>query len=436
MSELKELTLPKVETGTLPAIKEIVTALNVPREVLASEQSIVYAWRELPRELSGIPANLRDELLARMCVATSVGLFDGAINYVWNASVNNLRKKVKDFGYNVVGQILQKKFEENDLYDMKDSELLELCLQINLISEDGFYFLSQCRDIRNNYSAAHPNSNMLDDRELIIYINRCAKYALSTSINVKGVDISNFLNTIKAGRFSNEQLDAWETRLKQTHQAQRDFIFSILHGLYCDENSDEQTRSNSLEISKKFVGEFSPNCISELLNRHNEYSAKGKDKAYSASQNYFERLGLISYFSDAEKHSIVSRACSRLMSVHQGFDNFYNEPPFAERLYNITKESGVPDSAKDEYVRVVTTCYVGNVYGYSRGGIGYYSEMIKSFSPKEIEIMLNLVSKQCILKSRIEQSIDCKKRYKKAVSLINPESVPVSIKVKYNKLIQ
>ena len=50
--------------------------------------------------------------------------------------------------------------------------------------------------------------------------------------------------------------------------------------------------------------------------------------------------------------------------------------------------------------------------------------------------MLNLVSKQCILKSRIEQSIDCKKRYKKAVSLINPESVPVSIKVKYNKLIQ
>lgn len=436
MSELKELILPKVETGTLPAIKEIVTALNVPREVLASEQNIVYAWRELPRELSGIPANLRDELLARMCVATSVGLFDGAINYVWNASVNNLRKKVKDFGYNVVGQILQKKFEENDLYDMKDSELLELCLQINLISEDGFYFLSQCRDIRNNYSAAHPNSNMLDDRELIIYINRCAKYALSTSVNIKGVDISNFLNTIKSGRFSEEQLDAWVTRLNQTHQAQRDLIFSILHGLYCDENSDEQTRSNSLEISKKFVEEFSPNCISELLNRHNEYSAKGKDKAYSASQNYFERLGLISYFSDAEKHSIVSRACSRLMSVHQGFDNFYNEPPFAERLYNITKESGVPDSAKDEYVKVITTCYVGNVYGYSRGAIEYYSEMIKSFSPKEIEIMLNLLSKQCILKSRIEQSIECKKRYKKAVSLINPESVPVSIKVKYNKLIQ
>ena len=60
--------------------------------------------------------------------------------------------------------------------------------------------------------------------------------------------------------------------------------------------------------------------------------------------------------------------------------------------------------------------------------------MIKSFSPKEIEIMLNLVSKKCILKSRIEQSIECNKRYKKAVSLINPESVPVSIKVKYNKL--
>ncbi len=432
----QQVILPSIETSTLPAVKEIITALNVPREVLASDESIEFAWRGLPRELREIPEELRDQLLARMCVATSVGLFDGAINYMWNASVNNLRKKVKVFGYNVVGQILQKHFDEQDLYDMKDAELLELCLQINLISEDGFYFLNQCRDIRNNYSAAHPSGKMLNDRELITYLNRCAQYALSTVEEVKGVDISNFLNVIKSGKFSEEQLEIWIKRLNETNQVQRDFIFLMLHGLYCDANSDEQTRANALEISKNFVDSFPPNCISDLLNRHYEYSAKGKEESYSASQNYFEKLGLVSYFSDGEKHSIVSKACARLMSVHQGIDNFYNEPPFAERLYELSKTSGIPDTTKEQYVRTITTCYVGNIYGYSRSAIKYYEEMIKNFSPKEIEVMLNLDSKRSLLKSRLDDSVNCKKRYKKAIGLINKESVPISLKVKYNKMIK
>ncbi|MFL0250886.1 hypothetical protein ACJDT4_10675 [Clostridium neuense] len=429
-----EIILPTLENGTLPAVKEIITALNLPREVLASDEEIVYAWRELPRELRAIPENLRGDLLARMCIATSVGLFDGAINYVWNASVNNLRKKVKDFGYNVVGQILQKQFEEKDLYDMKDAELLELCLQINLISEDGYYFLSQCRDIRNNYSAAHPNNSMLDDRELIIYLNRCGKYALSTSVNAKGVDVSEFMSAIKVGRFTQEQLEVWNTRLKETHQAQRDLLFSIIHGLYCDSNSNEQIRSNCLKISKEFVQVFSPNCISDLLNRHYEYKAKGKEDSYSASQQFFEKLGLIGYFAEGEKHSIVSKACSRLMLIHQGYDNFYNEPPFAERLYELTNKTGIPESTKEEFVKAVTTCYVGNIYGYSRSAIKYYEEMIKNFTPKEIEILLSLNTKRCLLKSRIDESINCKKRYRDAVMLIEEKSVPISLKIKYNKL--
>lgn len=39
------------------------------------------------RELREIPPELRGELMARMCVAVSTGLFDGAMNYAWNATV-------------------------------------------------------------------------------------------------------------------------------------------------------------------------------------------------------------------------------------------------------------------------------------------------------------------------------------------------------------
>jgi hypothetical protein len=431
-----ELILPKVECGTLPAVKEIIEALNVPREVLASDEEIVYAWSGLPRELSKIPPELRGELLARMCVATSVGLFDGSINYVWNASVNNLRKKVKDFGYSVVGQILQKQFEEKNLYDMKDSELLELCLKINLISEEGFYFLDQCRDMRNNFSAAHPNMGLIDDRELIVYISRCAKYALSTTINPQGVDISDFMKSIRSARFSETQKQAWINRLNNTHEAQRDVIFTILHGLYCDSSSSEQTRLNSIDICSNFKDEFTSNTISELLNRHYEYQVKDKTDKYTASQHFFEKLGLISYFTEIERHTIVSKACSRLMGVHQAYDNFYNETPFAERLFELTKSNEVPESAKEQFVMVVITCYVGNKYGQCTAALKYYEEIIKNFSPKEIEIMLKIENSNSIVADRIGSFTRCRMAYKESVRLINKNSIPVSLKVKYLNIVK
>ena len=150
------VALPALPEQMLPAILSLTQALGIPREVLAPDDEIIHAWRNLPRELQGIPGELRGELIARMCVAVSTGLFDGAINYIWNATILHLQQRVRDFGLPVVAQILQKDFEEKHLVDLQDSELIDLCLKLNLITEDGFFFLDQCRNTRNNFSAAHP----------------------------------------------------------------------------------------------------------------------------------------------------------------------------------------------------------------------------------------------------------------------------------------
>ncbi len=78
----EEPLLPALPTTVLPAIYELTQSLGIPREALASDEEIQYAWRDLPRELREIPETLRGELIARMCVAVSTGLFDGAMNYI------------------------------------------------------------------------------------------------------------------------------------------------------------------------------------------------------------------------------------------------------------------------------------------------------------------------------------------------------------------
>ena len=345
---MTDVHLPAISANTLPVLDQLTKALGIPREILASQSEIETAWTNLPGILKKIPPALRTEGMARMCVAVASGLFDSAINYIWNCSIIELREKVKRFGLNVVEQITGKtSFDEQALLDLKDAELLSLCLKLNLITEDGYFFLDQCRDIRNNFSAAHPVVGKIDDHEFIGFTNRCAKYALGNEHNPIGVNLSAFMAAIKGGKFSPEQKDQWAHRIQKTHEAQQYLIFGSLHGIYSDPASNEEARVNALSVAADFAPHFTPKARSDLINRHHDYIAKGDEKRHKASQQFFEKLGMLALLGEHEVHSLLSNACKRLLAVHQSFDNFYNEPPFAERLLQLSGQVATPDTVKD-----------------------------------------------------------------------------------------
>ena len=142
--KLPKAALPEVAELSEPLLTEITAAFGLDRDVIADEESIEHAWQQLPRQLSKIPIDLRDERLVRMCVAVASGLFDAAINYVWNATIVELRQKVRRFGLAVIPQLLDdSSFDEGRLLGLKDAELLDLCRKLNLIGEDDFFFLNQ-----------------------------------------------------------------------------------------------------------------------------------------------------------------------------------------------------------------------------------------------------------------------------------------------------
>ncbi|KST66216.1 hypothetical protein [Mastigocoleus testarum] len=63
-----QIQLPSLPENVLPAINEFTKSLGIPRNVLASDEDIEYAWRDLPRELRDIPnINSHGELLANVC---------------------------------------------------------------------------------------------------------------------------------------------------------------------------------------------------------------------------------------------------------------------------------------------------------------------------------------------------------------------------------
>lgn len=250
----------------------------MPRSVLADDDEILYAWNSLPRYLSSVPDMYRDKMLARMCIAVSSGLFDSAINYIWNIGIVSLKEKVKNFGLHIVPQVIGRDFDERKLDSLTDSDLIELCLKLNIIDEESFFYLDQCREIRNNFSAAHPVIGDVDASELVNFINRCIKHALIGGNNPKGVDSNAFIAALKGQRFSVDQSQEWMRRLLETHEAQRNSLVQLIHGMYCDETVSEEARLNSIELINGFVDRLSPAAKAGLIAGHSEYKAKGDEK--------------------------------------------------------------------------------------------------------------------------------------------------------------
>ncbi|WP_024420239.1 hypothetical protein, partial [Pseudomonas avellanae] len=382
--------LPSLPATVLPALASLTSALSIPRDVLASDEEIEYAWNDLPRELRDIPSPLRGELVAKMCVAVSAGLFDSAMNYIWNAAILHLRQKIRNFGLPVVATILEADFEEKHLMDRQDSQLLELALKLNLVAEDGFFFLDQCRSVRNSFSAAHPTMGAVNDREFTTFLNRCVRYALADSSSPKGVDLKAFLSAVKGGRFTDNQKIVWNQRLLDTHDAQRQMLTLMVYGIYCDPNASEFSRQNSIDICISLKESFTSSTRSELVSKHSEYAAKGDDPRHAASLQFFERLGALQLLDNAEQHAIFTKALERLWTAHLGSNNFYSEPPFAERVLELSRQSAVPETAQETFVNNVVCCMLGNGYGVCWAAAVYYEQIIRAFSPREIALMIRL----------------------------------------------
>lgn len=57
--------------------------------------------------------------------------------------------------------------------------------------------MNTCREIRNNYSSAHPSNSMLDGTELNYFMYQCTIHILSKETQYVGFPVSDFISTIK-----------------------------------------------------------------------------------------------------------------------------------------------------------------------------------------------------------------------------------------------
>lgn len=101
--------------------------------------------------------------MSKFVAACVAGLFDAALNFLWDETIRNLRQKVVHFDLEyfyssvVTDTTRRSKLRgESDLEKVEDWELIRGCRLTGILSDIGFKHLDYIRDMRNYASAVQP----------------------------------------------------------------------------------------------------------------------------------------------------------------------------------------------------------------------------------------------------------------------------------------
>lgn len=377
---------------------------NLPTEnVLANGAEKVKLFNMLPSVLESLPQNKREkaEYLTKFIVSSAVGLFDGALNFLWNEIIKSLRETVVEYDliyfYSVAEQINSRYKNLNNVTDLEyisDLDFLIIIKRIGFIDDIGFKTLEHMNYLRNHSSAAHPNINELSGIKLVSLLEDGIKYGILLEPDVSVVDIKQLFENIRKYEISIEDIDCMAEDLKKHPLTRMDDFTRSIFGVYCDDKTSKATCDNIIELSKRLWSEISENTKYEIGSKFGYYRNNGDIIKKDKVNNYLESVSGLKYKDEDSIVSELIEKLNHLKSVHFGINNFYYEYSYAKDIEKMIPEKGVPKTVKRQFIKVICMCYAGNGQGYREGvdenAEEIYNKFIDDFDSDDIYQFIQL----------------------------------------------
>lgn len=355
----------------------------------------------LPGVLSRLDATVlaRSHYISKMIAAATVGLFDAALNYLWDELVSELRRRVAGFDLKYFFDIaagantdLRKGLKgQEDLKKLDDAKLLTAALAIGLLTDTGYARLDHIRYMRNHASAAHPNQVNLTGLDLAQWLQICIMEVINTPPDTVTANTGRLLANIKEAALGQAAVDQAAAFFDQLPYDRAATLANGLFGLYTDPARTVIVADNVRILWPKLWPFVTEETRSSYGLRHARASASAETPLATAARELIELVNGSSYLTPEVRAIDMADALDVLESSHIGFNNFYNEVAPARRVAELAGDQGdVPTPIRSRYVRTVTGCFLGNGYGVSSAAALHYETMLKAFSPDDAGIALRL----------------------------------------------
>ncbi|MCD8411076.1 hypothetical protein [Tenacibaculum finnmarkense] len=339
--------------------------------------------------------------LSKFTVAVSVGLFDGALNFLWDETIKALRKLVANFDlqyFLLVARSLNSRYKSivsaEELEAIGDHDLLEICRRIGFVNDINYKRLENVNYLRNHASAAHPNENSLSGLEMLSLLENCLKYAITAEPDHSVITIKTLFENLRTKEIPKEDFPhIGSDLLKQPQERIDDFVLSIF-GIYTDERTNASTRKNIDRLTPHIWNGTLNETKHRIGSKFGVFRKNGEVERKDFVQKFLETVNGIKYKDEDSLVAELLDKIQNLKTVHFENNNFYNEYHHVKSIEKSIPETGVPDSISKFFVKVICLCYVGNGLGYKQGvdenALPYYVKFVEGFSLAEIKDFLLL----------------------------------------------
>lgn len=401
-------------------IVDFLQNIGLPHEnIIAAQDQRQIISQNLPQLVESLPTDVKQgaRYLSKFVVGAGIGLFDYALNSVWNEVVLDLRKKAIAYSLDIfydaaVGGTKRGFYEsENDLPALSDSVLLDTCRKLELISDTTHKKLKHILDMRNDIGISHPTNYSINAFELLGWLQTCIQDVLNDRPTEAALQVQAFIGNLKT---YTQPLDPSNLatigekmgELPTRHCGQ---ILRTMFGIFVSVDTDQQVRRNIADLACGAWNASSDDDRYKLGLILEGYNTNLYHEKYEYGQQFFTAVGGNAYRSNSERAIIVDGLIDELLEKHNGWDNFHHEAPVADRIssYINTPQDILPNFAS-KLVQVILQCRIGRGVRYCNGvstrGKPYYDRILgllgDGFVPHVFQALM-----QYQLQSRLDNPI-------------------------------
>lgn len=335
-------------------------------------------------------------------MAIVAGLFDGAINYLWNETIAALRRLVLKFDLQYFFSIAEKidsrqrkLSTEEHLDQIGDHDLLLTCHRIGLLSDVNLQRLSHVDYMRNHTSAAHPNDHEIESFEILSGLQVCIRHVINAEPEHSVISVKRLLNNIRAVAIPVQDLPAICDEIVRMQKERIDDLLWTIFGMYTDPKSTAQTKGNVAQLAPNVWSASTEDRRFEIGAKVSFFMKNAEVVRKEAAEEFLKIVGGMQYRDEESLAGELIDKLETLKRVHFGHNNFYSEYTHALALGAALPISGrVPRAARSLWVKVISIGYIGNGHGYRDGvdeaALEYYIKYIDCFTEAEVVEFLHL----------------------------------------------
>ena len=362
--------------------------------------------------------------ISKFIAAAAAGLFDAALNYLWDETISELRHRVSQYDLEyffeivVVDEDKRKTLKTaEDLTKIDDSALIRGCKEIDLISDLGFRELDLIRQMRNWASAAHPNQNQITGLRLVGMLETCIREVISLPLNKTVAEIKKLLKNIKSVEMSPKDAERTATFFINLTQEQSDNLASGFFGLYTAADTNEQTKLNISYLLPSLWERVDKQTRYQFGIKYGKFVANNEQDRKELARKFLQIVSAENYISDDLRAVDIKTILDDLLRAHRGMNNFYNEPAYARQLWRLVgKEGKIPKQISRDYVYALVEVFLTNGNGEVWDAEPIYSLLLSKFDQSmALEAILSF--EHYNIASKLQFSL-CQRKFKELLQMM------------------